>query len=1249
MRRSLLTLALVTLAVLALPPAALYFAAFTQSGLQLIARMVPRHVGHLRLTIVGVRGTATGGLHIDRLEIDEPHVYLRLEGVDGRITLAPLLLQTLHVPRASFRKVLIYVRPYPDDHTGRSHWHFLPHWLQIRADDVRIASGTLIVPDGQRFDATQLEGAGFLRPATVRVDRAGMTMNAVRFTGRGLLRAGDPFGMDVATLTTIRSPGQPVWIINASGKGTLDSLALEVRFAAPLQADFIGRASDLTGNWHWQGNAHLENFDLRAWRASDTALGRVSGRLALSGDGEGFTAQGPVTPSSLHAGAFDTLLQGSYSDRVLTVRQIEIKHAPSGLDLTARGQIGIVTGGPRLRLAGTWKGFRWPLTGGSAAVRSPSGAYLLQGLWPYELRSSGELAVSGLPPMGIDLTGTLGKEQLLITKASLRAFGGTTQLSAGTVVWAPRPSWSASGMAVGLDPSSVRPDLPGRLTFGFEAAGARLSSDTDFSLAIDDLTGEIRGLRAQANGRLSRHGEAWGLVGVKGQLGRTAISLDGTIAKQLDLRFNLAAQDLALIDPRITGRLTASGALRGPASSPAVNVVASGNGIRYEGVSLASVNVRVDVDPRGSGPWLVRLQAHDLAFRRHKLNVAFTLSGPAAEQSATLALSGDAYHLDSHAVGALAGGIWTGRVEKASFVGGGAHLALTAPSAMTISTNAIQINQLCLLGKPARICGEADWSPSRWSVSALAGGMPLSVLTAGLSRDVHYTGVVGVTARISANGAAPAQGQLDATLAGAQMVRQTADGRRETTKLGSGILTVSANADRIEGRLSLDDGEVGSIKGRIAAQRAAAGWRDSPLQGTLAVQTSLPAWEPLFAGQVDRASGAASANLALGGTLGTPRLSGTLEMTDAAFDFYQYNLDVAGAALQARLLDDGIDFHGSGRIGAGTASAAGHLEWRNGAPFGHLKLSGANLRVVDLPEAMIDASPDLDFGIQGQSVNVTGTVKIPRARLAPADLTNAVRVSSDQVIVGAQADPGPATQLEVASTIRIDLGDAVSIQTQGLKGRLTGSVVVKSGEEAITRATGELRIADGKYAAYGRTLDIAQGRLIFTGSPIDDPGIDIRAQKTFQDPDVGAAVAGINVRGTLREPQITFFSEPPLPQQQILALVFAGGTLFGGPQLGVAGSSTQTTKSENAQLLGQGAAVLGSQIGLPIGIEPTYNNDTALMLGKYLSPKLYVSYGITLMQSLNMVKLRYTLGDHWALSTEFGQLGGADLVYTFQR
>ena len=52
-------------------------------------------------------------------------------------------------------------------------------------------------------------------------------------------------------------------------------------------------------------------------------------------------------------------------------------------------------------------------------------------------------------------------------------------------------------------------------------------------------------------------------------------------------------------------------------------------------------------------------------------------------------------------------------------------------------------------------------------------------------------------------------------------------------------------------------------------------------------------------------------------------------------------------------------FQGQRHAGPGAVSADGHLEWRNLLPYGKFHLQGTNLRVADVPEAQIDASPDL--------------------------------------------------------------------------------------------------------------------------------------------------------------------------------------------------------------------------------------------------------------------------------------------------
>jgi translocation and assembly module TamB len=248
-----------------------------------------------------------------------------------------------------------------------------------------------------------------------------------------------------------------------------------------------------------------------------------------------------------------------------------------------------------------------------------------------------------------------------------------------------------------------------------------------------------------------------------------------------------------------------------------------------------------------------------------------------------------------------------------------------------------------------------------------------------------------------------------------------------------------------------------------------------------------------------------------------------------------------------------------------------------------------------------------------------------------------VRASPDEVIVDTEPEDA-AKRLQVVSTITLALGDRVNLDAMGLKAKLTGSVTITSGYDAITRGTGELSVVDGKYTAYARMLDIQRGRLIFSGGPIDNPGIDVRAVKEF--PDV---TAGVNVRGTLQQPYLSFFSDPPLPQSQIVSLILAGGSL-------------EAAQNASGAAIAQASALLASQLGSHVNNIPDVSletdpvaNETSLVLGRYLSPRLYVSYGVSLTETLNTFKLRYTLGDHWTIKTELGTARGADLVYTIER
>ena len=67
-----------------------------------------------------------------------------------------------------------------------------------------------------------------------------------------------------------------------------------------------------------------------------------------------------------------------------------------------------------------------------------------------------------------------------------------------------------------------------------------------------------------------------------------------------------------------------------------------------------------------------------------------------------------------------------------------------------------------------------------------------------------------------------------------------------------------------------------------------------------------------------------------------------------------------------------------------------------------------------------------------------------------------------------------------------------------------------------------------------------------------------------------------------------------------------------------------------------------------VGVTQDAADHAELVLGKYLSPRLYVSYGISLVDEINTMKLRYTISDRWVISAESGSESAADIEYRIE-
>jgi len=1221
---------------------------YTETGLKFVVEHLPEKLGKVTLKIEGVQGTIAGGFNARLVDVDHELSHVRVENGGARVNFWPLLVGRIAVRRASADLVVVEVKTRPRDRP-KTPPKFMPRLLSISAARASTKVLAIVAPNGRRVDFTDVSGSGIVGHKTIRIFEGNIIYGFLHSRAIGELRATDPIRLSGETTTRMIIDGQPEWRADASFDGDLDKLPVTGKLQVPFRADLQGELFTLSKNFHWRGKAQVYNFDLQAFGAGD-ALGIISGPLELGGEMNAFHARGPLLVPGLGAGQFDVVFEGNYADQRVNATHYEVTHRATRSHLDGAGNIQAVDNGPRLVLAGQWRGLRWPLAARFSEetpqlFSSPDGSYRLEGTWPYALTARGDLYVPRLDPMTVAMHGALHKDHLQIDDLDLGAFDGHALL-AGNARWSPDQAWELEGDVKGFNPAALRPGFNGALDFRLEAGGAPFAT-RELDVAISNVSGKLRGNSAGGGGRVHMSGDDWTFDDVRLRAGATSVSLDGSLGpnKPLDLAFNIDADDLGLIASGARGTLHARGKIAGSSGAPLIKLDAQGADLEHGDTRLARLAANIDVDWRGQ-----RVSHADVALSRLEIgDRALTqfnavMDGTTAEHKFKIDALAVKTSLHLSGSGAFAGDLWNARIADL-FIDDTANinLKLDAPVNVTASSRSFKLEPLCLHGKIARLCGEGAWSEAGWNVHADGNNLPLSTLSAGLTPRVEYQGTINATASISSTGGGPFVGTARADLADAAIRHRLASGRTDVISFGSGFVTLQAEPDHVSGELRLDAAARGLIAGRMRAERNTAQTMEWPLRGQLQMATGELGFITLYAPDVDRAAGHFDANLSFEGTLGMPRASGIIKLSRAELDFYQLNLALRALEMEARLEANNLQFSSTAKAGAGTLSSSGELKWRDGEPYGSIRLAGENLRLVDVPEARIDASPDLTFRIEAHDIRVEGEVKVPLARIRPADLTNAVLPSADEVLVGptekVEADP-----FRVTSNITMTLGENVTIDTYGLSGHVTGSITERTLPDQPTRATGELQVKDGQYMALARKLDIERGRLMFNDRLLVDPAVDIRAIKEF--PDIKA---GVNVRGTLREPRLTFFSEPSVPQSQIVSLLLAGGSLQSAQEPGRAGTpgARQEVAGQAAALL---AAQLGNKIGIPdISVESDLSNETSLVLGKYLSPRLYVSYGISLTESINTIKMRYTLDDRWTVKTEAGKERSADLVYTIEK
>lgn len=455
-----------------------------------------------------------------------------------------------------------------------------------------------------------------------------------------------------------------------------------------------------------------------------------------------------------------------------------------------------------------------------------------------------------------------------------------------------------------------------------------------------------------------------------------------------------------------------------------------------------------------------------------------------------------------------------------------------------------------------------------------------------------------------------------------------------------------------------DDPDSPTVAMRGSAEAALRMDLSQQLQGEVRLAFDDLGWLEGIVPQLSQVTGQLSGRMDIGGSLQEPRLGGEIMLSEAGLSVPVLGLDIE--ALEATLSSDGQDrfvMSGYAQSGDGSLNFSSEINDAFSASRRiNMRLAGNDFVLANLPELQFSITPDLQLQGSQQGIHLGGQLYVPRLNAEINTLPEtAIDVSSDTVIIQSEgssavrnaaiAEPTALAGIPVSGDLRLELGNDVRIAGFGLNAQVRGQLDINQRPNATPLTYGELEVVQGSFATYGRTLDIEQGKLLFMGS-YDNPAIDIRAVRAVENMRVG-----VQMNGTIRNINSSLFSTPTMADGDILSVMITGRPIaeIGTQQDGNALIGAITTLGINQ---GQGITnQIQNQLGLDtFSINSTGDvNDSSLMLGKYITPRIFIRYAVGLFETESSLAIDYTMTDRIKLQATSGSSQAIDVTYTVEQ
>ena len=762
--------------------------------------------------------------------------------------------------------------------------------------------------------------------------------------------------------------------------------------------------------------------------------------------------------------------------------------------------------------------------------------------------------------------------------------------------------------------------------------------------------GTLEGRPVRGGGRLRYAEQHLAEIDVDLDFAGNRAQFEGAYGRAGDrLTWVVDAPALARLRLGLAGRLQSRGSVGGDPAAPQIDARLAASGLRLPGdIAAESLDIELTLQAAARGVFEGRLAARDLRVGGQRLTAANArLAGRRDAHTLTLDAAMTARRLRARLAGGLdASQVWRGRLTEAE-VQGDWPARLLAPATLQLSRTRQTVEQLALTLAQGRVeVARFEHDDGRLASRGTLENLPLAPLLALLEPAPPLTSTLRLDGAWNL--------RLDPALHGELRLRRRSGDLRVTDPgidlgLTTLALEMSAAANRVDATLDLATREAGVVHASGAAtllrdERGLSLPRTAPITWRARVDVPDLRLARAFLPLGVRLDARLAAQLAGSGSLATPRIDGSVDADRIRFAIPEQGVAITDGRLALVLADDRVRVRQGELQGErGRIVVSGEAQLKN--PQAGLTLTFEQFAATNRSDRRVVVSGVTRLKLDPRRLELAGELTADSARLEMPE-AGKPELSSDVVVVGRPPPQTPAAQrLPLALDLRLGLGERFYFKGAGLDVRLGGRLHVFTAGTAL-RGEGRIQVEDGRYAAYGQSLDIERGVLSFVG-PIDNPGLDVLAVRKTP-----TVTAGVQVRGTVQRPLVTLYSDPPLPDTEKLAWLVLGRGLGDGGQEEFAllqlAAGALLSQAESVNMQARLAETLRIDSFDVRGGEGEDLATTVVSVGKRLSSRATLSYEQSLDGLSQVVKVLYQLTPRVRLEAQAGQPSSFDAFYTLE-